>query len=89
MKQNELENHADASRYVAWLDIAPGTPPARCYVEGVSKLGAKVRLFRPSVPNEFTLYFNRKGDAKVRCRVTSRAGSNCDVEFVSSLAIYA
>jgi hypothetical protein len=88
MKTNGREN-TDAGRYIAWLDVEPGTPPARCYVEGISRLGAKVRVFRPPVPNEFTLHFNRKGDAKVRCRVTSRAGSNCNVEFVSSLAMYA
>jgi hypothetical protein len=83
------ENDASVGRYVGWLDIDPTTAPARCYVECVSRAGAKLKVFHPSVPDEFTLHFNRKGDAKVRCRVTSRAGSKCDVEFVASLAIYA
>ena len=88
MKAAGFENNADAGRHVAWLDIDPATPPTRCYVEGISRVGAQLKIFRPLVPDEFTLHFNRKGDAKVRCRVTSRAGSNCDVEFVVSLAIY-
>jgi hypothetical protein len=78
----------DAQRYVAWLDLG-GATPTRCYVENVSRSGAKLKVFRSPVPDEFTLHFNRKGDAKVRCRVTGTAGSKCDVEFVTSLAIYA
>jgi len=88
LKASGFENNGDAGRHVAWLDIDPATPPTRCYVEGISRVGAQLKIFRPPVPDEFTLHFNRKGDAKVRCRVTSRAGSNCDVEFVVSLAIY-
>jgi len=84
-----LQTNVDTGRFVAWLDAEAGFPPARCYVEDVSRTGAKVRVFRPQVPSEFTLHFARKGDAKVRCRVRARAGSNFDVEFVSSLSIYA
>jgi hypothetical protein len=82
--------HADhiGPRYVAWLDLGSATP-TRCYVENVSQSGAKLKVFGDRVPDEFTLHFNRKGDAKVRCRVTAMAGSKCDVEFVTSLAMYA
>lgn len=86
---NALQTNVDTGRFVAWLDAEAGLPPTRCYVEGVSPAGAKVKVFRPQVPSEFTLHFTRKGDAKVRCRVRSCAGSNFDVEFVSSLSIYA
>jgi len=74
-------------RYVAWLNNERAAPPTRCYVKDISATGAKLEAFG-AVPNEFTLHFNRRGDAKVRCRVTSRAGSNCEIEFVASLAIY-
>jgi hypothetical protein len=83
------DDNDNSERYVAWLDVGSAMPPTRCYVEDISRLGAKLSVFRPPVPNEFTLHFNRKGDAKVRCRVTSLAGSKCDVEFIASLAIYA
>jgi len=86
---NSLQENIDAGRFVAWLEAEAGLPPARCYVEEVSRAGAKVKVFRPQVPSEFTLHFTRKGDAKVRCRVTARTGSNFAVEFVSSLSIYA
>jgi hypothetical protein len=76
-------------RYVAWLEADRTAPAMQCCVEDVSRSGAKLTAFRAPVPDEFTLHFNRRGDAKVRCRVTSRAGSNCAVEFVTSLAIYA
>jgi hypothetical protein len=82
------ERNAGAARFVAWLDVGRAAPPVRCYVEDVSRVGAKLRVFRPTVPNEFTLHFNRKGDAKVRCRVTARAGAECAVEFVAGLAMY-
>jgi hypothetical protein len=88
LTMNALDTHVDAGRFVAWLDAEAGLPPARCYVADVSRSGAKVKVFRPQVPNEFTLHFTRKGDAKVRCRVKARAGSNVDVEFVASLSIY-
>ncbi len=88
MKIAARDDNGNSNRYVAWLDAGHATPPTRCYVEDVSRFGAKLRVFRPPVPNEFTLHFNRKGDAKVRCRVTSHAGSECDVEFVAALGIY-
>jgi hypothetical protein len=71
------------------MDGVGGTPSRRCRVEDVSRAGAKLCAFDGAVPNEFTLYFNRRGDAKVRCRVTARADLSCQVEFVASLAIYA
>jgi hypothetical protein len=85
---NILESEANVSgpRYIAWLDAGVAVPATRCYVENVSKLGAKLRVFRSFVPDEFTLFFNRKGDAKVRCRLTSRAGPVCAVEFMASVA---
>lgn len=89
MEHARTESDFGTGRYIAWLDIGAAAPPTRCYVQDISRSGAKLRIFRPSAANEFTLHFNRKGDAKVRCRVTSRAGSNCDVEFVASLGIYA
>lgn len=82
------ERNSSPARYVAWLSTGPAVPAIRCYVEDVSAAGAKLRVYRPPVPNEFTLYFNCKGDAKVRCRVTSRAGPKCDVEFVAASAMY-
>jgi len=82
------EGSGNAGRYVAWLDVDRTVPPLRCYVEDVSRLGAKLTVRAP-VPDEFTLHFSRRGDAKVRCRVTSRAGDDCAVEFVASLAMYA
>ncbi len=86
----ELAKRNDNSeRYVAWLDLGGALPPSRCFVENVSRSGAKLKLFNPPATDEFTLHFNRKGDAKVRCRVTALAGANCNVEFVASLAIYA
>jgi len=75
-------------RYVAWLNVGSPMPPTRCYVESLSRSGAKLELFGGPIPEEFTLHFNRRGDAKVRCRVTTVDGSKCDVEFVASLAIY-
>jgi hypothetical protein len=86
------ENDVDRKRYVAWLDTVAPAAPARCYVEHVSRSGARLRVVGSpidAVPDEFTLRFGEKGDAKVRCRVTSRAGGNCAVEFVASLAMYA
>jgi hypothetical protein len=82
-------NGEDHGRYIAWLDAGGAVPSMRCRVEDVSKGGAKLRAFGAQVPDEFTLHFNRRGDAKVRCRVTARAGLKYDVEFVPSLAIYA
>jgi len=84
-------NEIDGKRYVAWLDTPAPTPPARCYVEQVSRSGARLRVLGSpidAVPDEFTLRFGQNGDAKVRCRVTSRAGGNCAVEFVASVAMY-
>ncbi len=89
MNIGKSEDIAGAERYIAWLDMGRELPLTRCYVEGVSRVGAKLRVFQSAVPGEFTLHFNRKGDAKVRCRLTSRAGSECAVEFVASLGIYA
>lgn len=89
MKSAGIQSQAEAKRYVAWLDGSGTTPATRCFVEDISRAGAKLKVFGSPVPREFTLHFSRKGDAKVRCRVTSQAGSNCDVEFVASLAIYA
>ena len=88
MKIAEHDNELGASRYVGWLDVDHTALPTRCYVQDISRVGAKLTVFSASVPDEFTLHFNRKGDAKVRCRVTSRTGPNCAVEFVASLAIY-
>jgi hypothetical protein len=88
LKISDPDNNDSSERYVAWLNLDGATPPTRCYVENVSRSGAKLNVFEGPVPNEFTLHFNRKGDAKVRCRVTAAAGSECDVEFVASLAIY-
>lgn len=88
MEIAERSEHNNPERYVAWLDMGRAMPPTRCYVEDVSRVGAKLRVFRAPVPDEFTLYFNRKGDAKVRCRVTSRAGSKFGVEFVASPALH-
>jgi hypothetical protein len=88
MSLDAVENSHRSSRYVAWMDAGHAAPPRRCYVDDVSTNGAKLRAFGDPVPNEFTLHFNRRGDAKVRCRVISRAEANCDIEFVASLAIY-
>jgi len=88
MKIAEPNTNDSSDRYVAWLNLGEAAPLTRCYVENVSRSGAKLEIFHAPIPNEFTLHFNRKGDAKVRCRVTAAAGSTCDVEFVSSLAIY-
>jgi hypothetical protein len=84
-EQNASDN---SDRYIAWLNLGQAVPLTRCYVENVSRFGAKLEVLHAPIPDEFTLHFNRKGDAKVRCRVTASAGSTCDVEFVSSLAIY-
>jgi hypothetical protein len=89
VKTRTVDHHGGPDRYIAWMDGGGGTLSRRCRVEDVSQAGAKLCAFDGAVPNEFTLYFNRRGDAKVRCRVTARAGSRCDVEFVASLAIYA
>ncbi len=75
-------------RHIAWLNLGSPTPPARCYVEDLTRSGAKLEVFGCPIPEEFTLHFNRRGDAKVRCRVTAVTGSKCHVEFVASLAIY-
>jgi len=88
MKIVERSASDGSHRYIAWLNLGEAAPLTRCYVENVSRSGAKLEVSRASIPDEFTLHFNRKGDAKVRCRVTAAAGSICDVEFVSSLAIY-
>jgi hypothetical protein len=88
MKLAEAHDEVGAGRYVAWLDLGSLAPPIRCYVENLSRLGAKLKVFGGPIPEEFTLHFNRRGDAKVRCRVTTAAGLKCDVEFVASLAIY-
>jgi hypothetical protein len=74
---------APTARYVAWLDAGTG-PATRCYVEDVSRFGARVMVFGPGIPAEFTLCFGRDGGAKVRCRVRSQGGPHCDVEFVAS-----
>lgn len=71
-------------RYIAWLDPEHGAPPIRCYVEDVSEGGAKLQVYRSAVPDEFTLCFSRKGDAKVRCRVRWRAGPALGVEFMAA-----
>ena len=84
MRTSEHGEGIGGKRYVAWLD-AGGAMPIRCYVENVSRSGAKLNVFRSPVPEEFTLYFSRKGDAKVRCRVVSSALPQCDVEFIASL----
>jgi hypothetical protein len=88
MKLAGQDDVTGARRHLAWLDADSSVPPTPCYVEEVSSAGARLKVFRPAVPNEFTLHFNRRGDAKVRCRVTSQVGANCAVEFVASLAIY-
>jgi len=88
MKVAEANTSDGSYRYIAWLNLGETAPLARCYVESVSRSGAKLEVANAPIPDEFTLHFNRKGDAKVRCRVTAIAGSKCDVEFVSSLAIY-
>jgi len=88
MKIAERNASDGSDRYVAWLNLGEAVPLTRCYVENVSRSGAKVEVFHAPIPDEFTLHFNRKGDAKVRCRVTAAVGLKCDVEFVSSLAIY-
>lgn len=88
MKAGTVDHDGGPDHYVAWMDGGGGMASRRCRVEDVSRAGAKLRAFGGTVPNEFTLYFNRRGDAKVRCRVTARAGSSCEVEFVASLAMY-
>jgi hypothetical protein len=75
-------------RYIAWLDTGI-TPPTRCYVEDISRSGAKIKAFSPDLPGEFTLHFSRRGDAKVRCRVKAVAGAHWDVEFVAAPGMYA
>jgi hypothetical protein len=88
MNVSERGANYSTERYVAWLDRGSAAPLTMCYVENISRSGAALKVFGASVPNEFTLHFGRKGDAKVRCRVTAATGSKCHVEFVSSLAIY-
>jgi hypothetical protein len=88
MKLQDVPRLRRPEGYIAWLAMDGATPSARCYVEGVSEVGAKVTASSQPLADEFTLHFNRRGDAKVRCRVTSRAGSACFVTFVPSLAIY-
>lgn len=85
MRTSDNVGEIGAKRYVAWLDVGQESVPVRCTVENVSRLGAKVNVYRPTVPEEFTLYFSRRGDAKVRCRVVSRALPRCDVEFIACL----
>jgi hypothetical protein len=88
MKAATVERRGEPAHYIAWInseDVSPCTP---CRVEDISRSGARLRALNAMVPNEFTLHFTRKGDAKVRCRVTARAELSCDVEFVASLAIY-
>jgi len=85
----EAHHETGDGRYVVRLNLGFSTPPTRCYVEGLTRSGAKLELYGGPIPEEFTLHFNRRGDAKVRCRVTAAASSKCDVEFVASLAIYA
>jgi hypothetical protein len=53
MKAVGQENSSDPGRYVAWLDVDHATPPARCYVEDISRFGAKVRVFSQALPIEF------------------------------------
>jgi hypothetical protein len=89
MKIVEGDHSNNSGRYVAWLNMGSATPPARCYVENISKFGAELKIFGPPVPDEFTLHFSRRGDAKIRCRVRSVGNGKCDVEFVASLAMYA
>jgi hypothetical protein len=81
-------NQNKPDRYVAWMEMGCAVPATRCYVEDVTRSGAKVSVFRLAAPDEFTLYFNRKGDAKIRCRVTSRAGRECSVEFIAAPELY-
>jgi hypothetical protein len=85
MKIAGTPSQGQSEGYIAWLNVDGAAPAARCYVEDVSKAGAKVTAFSQPVANEFTLHFNRRGDAKVRCRVVSRSGPKCFVEFVPSL----
>ena len=82
-----VEAKGQSERYVAWMNLDDPLP-TRCYVDRISRKGARLRPFGGCVPDEFTLHFSRRGDAKVRCRVTARAGADCAIEFVSSLAIY-
>ena len=72
------------ARYIAWADVGGGALPVRCYVENVSDSGAKISIYRSAIPDEFTLYFSRKGDAKVRCQVRWRRGVACGVAFTTS-----
>jgi len=77
-----------SKRYVAWLDAGTAAAPVRCSVENVSRSGARLNLFDSPVPEEFTLCFGRKGNAKVRCRVVSCASPQCDIQFIASLEGY-
>ena len=82
------DHYREPARYIAWIAGGDAPSSTACRAEGVTTNGATLRNFGGPVPDEFTLYFNRRGDAKMRCRVTSRTESSCDVEFVTSLAIY-
>jgi hypothetical protein len=73
-------------RYIGWVDVGGGMPPVRCYVENVSDSGANISVYRSAVPDEFTLYFSRQGDAKVRCQVRWRSGSACGVSFNATVS---
>jgi len=70
-------------RYLARVD-ASLLSRASCCVEDVSRHGARIKVFGPPVPDEFTLHFGRRGEAKVHCRVRSRSGTRCNVDFVVS-----
>jgi hypothetical protein len=89
MTNSQPDIEPGPGRYMAWLNADHTPSLAPCYVEDVSRSGAKLTVFSNPVPDQFTLHFNRRGDAKVRCRVMSRAGKTFAVEFVASLAIYA
>ena len=88
METSKRTDGDNSKRYVAWLDAGSAMPPIRCYVENVTRSGAKLNMLRSPIPDEFNLYFNGRGDAKVRCRVTSRGKPQCDVEFIASLESY-
>lgn len=71
-------------RYIGWVAVGGGMLPVRCYVENVSDSGAKISVYRSPVPDQLTLRFRRKGDAKVRCQVRWRDGFACGVAFTTA-----
>jgi len=88
VKTLEQSEDGRSKRYVAWVSAGGAMAPIRCYVENISRSGATLRVFRSAVPEEFTLHFNRGGDAKIRCHVVQCALPQCDVEFIASLEGY-